>query len=277
MSNENLSQLSPELLVELLKLGSTSATPFTIDTNGDPIAIVPDGLKVLDLKAFVDPKRIERSPAFTTAASFVAYVNLFKESSTLICAATVNGASIFTAFLDYHAPGQPARVAHKATFVPVVTEDWKTLMASNRTPFGQVEFATWLEENARFIATPVAAELLELVQSLSGKSDVRFTSGIRLQSGTHKLQFEEDVELRGSVSSREGAVELPSALGLAVQPFDGAASYSLSARLKYRIAGKQLALWYEIVTPHLVVRDAVQLIVDLITKETGLTPLYGSL
>lgn len=277
MSTENLSGLSPELLVELLKLGSTSATPFTIDSDGDPIAIVPDGLKVLDLKQFVDPKRIERYVRFTTAASFSAYVNRFAEPATLICAASVNGTTIFTALLDYHAPGKPARVAHKAEFVPVVTEDWKTLMASDRKCFSQLEFATWLEENARFVTSPASADLLELVQTLNGKSDVRFDSAVRLQSGGSRVSFEEDVQLKGSISSVSGFVEFPSTLALAVQPFEGAAVYALSARLKYRIASNKLALWYEIVTPHLVVRDAVDLIVAQITKDTGLTPLYGSL
>ena len=278
MTQENqISGLSPALLAELLKLSSTSAKPFTIAPNGDPIAIVPTGMNVVDLSSYVDPKRIERIVHLTTASSFSSYVNRFKESATLISVAVLNGASTFTALLDYHAPGKPARVAHRAVFEPVVTADWKTLMASNRKPFSQLEFATWLEENSRFVKSPSSADLMELVQTLSGKSDVRFDSAVRLQSGGSRVSYNEDVELKGTVSSKSGFVEFPSILDLAVQPFEGAAVYALSARLKYRIQSNKLSLWYEIITPHLVVRDAVNLIVDQITKDTGLTPLYGTL
>jgi hypothetical protein len=52
--------------------------------------------------------------------------------------------------------------------------------------------------------------------------------------------------------------------------------YKVNARLKYRIEGRKLSFWFETVTPHQIVRDAVQGVLDRVATATNIWPLLGS-
>lgn len=64
-------------------------------------------------------------------------------------------------------------------------------------------------------------------------------------------------------------------LGAELQNLVEAVAYSIDARLRWRLKERVLTLWYELVKPHLVVRDALTQIADEITSTTGIKPLNG--
>ena len=268
----------PQLIDKIVELGG-KIFPQKGAQEGDPFVLVPNGMKVESLEHLCPPRRIQRCVKLFEADSFCEYVNRFKVPNTLIFACSSESGVLFTGMLAYHSPApelKPSMCAHMATFGTVQTPDWKAWCAANRKPMSQVEFATWLEDNAPLFTEPTGAQLLELVQTLVGSSDVRFNSAVRLQSGGNRLQYDEDVVLRGQSTTTSGDIELPAVLKAGIAPFEGSPKYELSARLKYRIDGRKLALWFETIRMHVIVRDSVMLIVQQVAEKTGIKPLFGS-
>jgi len=232
--------------------------------GGSPVVIVPQHYRVEVLD--VPEEKIAQSVTLADVDSFAAYVNKFRMPGALMFATINDAGCSIAAHLDYHdAPFLegtmfcPTWSSHVARLACVPTKEWTTWMTHNG-PQGkkdQTGFALFLEDNERLFREPTGAELLELVSSLEGKSDVRFSSAVRLSNGKARLVYEEDVELRGNVGSAvTGALEIPTGLLCGIAPFEGLPPYEVRSRLRYRIESRKLTFWYETIAPHLIVREA---------------------
>lgn len=274
-----MSELSEAAINRVLELSAKLGQPIATGEGGVPVILVPSGMKAESLAPYLPPPRIKRTVTLLEASSFVDYVNRFKTSNTLIFANVTETDASFFALLDYHAPAPeltPAYCEHAAKFALIRTPEWKVWTEQDRDPMSQVDFATWLEDNLTLFTEPTGAALLELIQTLSGKQDVRFNSAVRLQSGANKLHFDEDVVLRGASSTTEGDVELPSVLVAGIAPFQGAPKYEVRARLKYRIESRRLSLWFETIGIHVIIRDSILLVTKEVSEKTGIIPLLGN-
>lgn len=270
--------ITKEAIDRIVELGGTQAVGRAA-ANGDPYAIIPSNTKIESLKHLCPPAYIERQVRLQAADSFAEYVNRFKTPATLIFAEETAQGVKLKSILDYHlANPTPSadRCLHVALYESLPTVEWAEWKSADRKPKDQVAFATWLEDNAALFRNPTGADLLELVRTLTGKNEVRFMSAIRLDSGANRLQYDEDVELKGQLSTKSGAVVLPSIVTAGIAPFQGSAAYEVNARLKYRIESRKLNLWFETIAPHIIMRDAVLGVLKLITEKTGLTPLLGT-
>jgi uncharacterized protein YfdQ (DUF2303 family) len=253
-----------------------------VDQSGDvPFMVAPPGVQTLNLTPYFPPKFIKERVNVLTGESFIDYVNRYKTGNTMLFADVDDASAAITAIIDYHDPAKLAeRCAHKCVFETTETQEWKTWMAANRKAMSQLDFATWLEENMALFnnpdAKPTGAELLELVLSLEGKQHVNFTSTQRLDSGRNRLDYDEEVTLKGSTTTKNGAIELPRELIAGIAPFVGAIKYAVRARLKYRIQGRALSLWFETIAPHVIIRDSVSSVVQTIEAGTKLKAIYGS-
>lgn len=262
---------------QLIEIGRTQGTPIQVD-DGDPFIVLPQNYRTESISKFLSPTRITCHPQLIESGSFSDYVNRFKTEDTIIFANVTDVGATLDAMLDYHGPApklKPAYCEHQATFQTIATKEWSDWMAANGKKMDQGAFATWLEEHYPLITDPSGAVLLELVQTLIGKSDVRYNSAIRLKSGSSKLDFEEDVTLRGTTATKEGEVELPQVITAGISPFQGTEKYEVKARLKYRIESRKLQLWFETIAPHRIVRDAILGIVKQIAEKTKIIPLIG--
>ena len=94
-------------------------------------------------------------------------------------------------------------------------------MAANKKSMNQGEFAQFLEENAGMFTEPKGADLLELILSLEGRNHADIKEAFKLQSGAIKVNYTEEVVLKGVASNREGNIELPSILKVAIALFRG--------------------------------------------------------
>lgn len=52
--------------------------------------------------------------------------------------------------------------------------------------------------------------------------------------------------------------------------------YAVEARLRYRIDGGKMQMWYELVRPHKILEDAVSAVWDEIADALGATVLNGA-
>lgn len=266
--------IDKEVIDRLVELGHVAE----IEDKGDKaFSLVPGDLKAIDLSQFYPPKFIKETAKLIDGDSFSDYVNRFKTENTLVFASVTDTGARLVALLDYHGPpDKAARCEHLAVYETVPTTEWSTWQSANRQKMDQVKFAKWLEDNAKLFVAPSGADLLELVLTLEGKNEVNFTSAHRLESGKNKLDYTEDVTLRGVQSTKQGSVDLPRELVAGISPFHGAPKYSVRARLKCRIEGRKLSLWFETVEPHVIIRDSVLAVVKQVAEKTGITPLLGS-
>lgn len=282
---DNSFQLVVDNVKALLDAGAAHALPIT-QHGGRPVVIVPAGYAVKELE--LPPERIEQGRSFSDVESFGVYVNRFACPGTLLFAKVTDTNCEITAHLDYHDKtflDGSERVrgwsSHKAHLSCVLTKEWATWMkhngpkGNNGEAFSQSAFAQFLEDNERVFRAPSGAELLELVTTLEGKNNVRFNTAMRLNNGKAKIDYEEDVELRGGVGT--GQIEIPTELTCAIIPFEnGPEPYTIRSRLRYRIANRQIVFWYETITPHLVLRDAAKAVMDAVREKVKAPLLIGS-
>lgn len=98
---------------------------------------------------------------------------------------------------------------------------------------------------------------------------VEFKSAIRLSDGQTQLQYLES-------NQEVGEAKLPERITLALPVFRGdTQSYKTGARLKLQVKEANLAIWYELERPDLVLDAAYQDTLARVEKETTLKPFRG--
>lgn len=281
--------------IQLLLNTGRDQNSIGLNPGGDPFFITPGG-EAKSLATLFPPRRIKQTVTLIDAGSFVDYVNRFKSPDTLIFAQVSETAATFTAVLDYHKPteAKPDYCQHRATFTTLPTPEWSAWLKANRTPMDQVTFATWLEDNLNLFVVPndasgkplpdvpSGADLLELVQTLHGHQNARFTTALRLNTGAYSVNYDEDIVVQGSSTSKPGALELPKQIVGGFAIFQGGDNFAVPARLKTRISERKLMLHYETINVPQLIRDNLigdeqhPGIVRQIASKTGILPFLGT-
>lgn len=114
----------------------------------------------------------------------------------------------------------------------------------------QEAFAEFIESRLDDIHDPAPADLLDLAQTFSAHTSAQFGSAVRLDAGQVQLNYTERIEARAG----SGSIDIPQEFTLAIRPFVGAEKCIAKARLRYRVAGGQLKIGYQLVRPDLVER-----------------------
>lgn len=267
--------LDADTINRIVALGD-AAQPFTPEGGKFPLLALPANVTLHNLEKYLPPQRIQQGVTLLEVESFVAYVNKFKGDDTLIFVNVSECGATFKAILDYHGKDDPDYCSHTATFSLIPTPEWKTWLEADRDQMEQVDFATWLEDNAKLFVEPNGAALLELVRDLHGHKSARFTSAVRLNTGAHSVSYEEDVVVRGSASSASASMELPPTIVAGIPVFQGAAAFKVTARLKTRIEERKLHLFFETINEHGIVRDSIMDAVKQVSEGTKIIPLLGS-
>lgn len=263
----------------ILDAGAALAEFEKIVPNGlsVPVAVVPDGyeVKIPNMSQveqwLMAPLRKKGTFAFADAESFIRYVNEHKNEDTRLFASIEDTGADFYGTLNFHGK-EPSFNDHKCAMSLTPTREWKVWTGQNEKTMSQVEFATFLEDNADMFTTPSGASLLELVQTLEGKHNVAVNSAVKLQTGAIKFSYTEEVVLRGVSSNQAGDMEIPQILNVTITPFEGTAPYALKARLRYKIDNRKLTFWYKTIDAHLVVRAVCADLLQNIEKQTAIQP-----
>lgn len=236
---------------------------------GVPFVIVPKDHQLKLLDELVPPK-VHVAKANVQAHDvhgFIDYINTFKLDNTRIFAALEPKPQL-KAIVDYHAPTQPQLGAHIVHCAMQHSEEWKRWSGNNKTPMTQKEFGLFIEDNAKDVIKPSGGDLLEMALNFSSLRTVTFASGQRLQDGTVSFEFKEE--------EKTGRIKLPPNIELALPVFRGDdAAYKVSARLKYQLKEGQLAIWYELERPDLVIDDAYKHVIEDVAQQTGIEVFRG--
>lgn len=264
----------------ILEAGRQLGASARVETiNGIPVFISPDGFRVAQLPDLAaNPPRKRGTFNALDVPAFGRHFNTHKlTESVIVCdPGTESRLAVFVAIINYHGT-LPSFGDFRTAYQPEFSSEWKRWLAANKKGMDHGAFLEFLEENQEQVIEPQGAALLELIKSLEGTAAAKFESALNLHNGSTRLSYVEDVKVRGNVdaATREGTLEVPATLGLGIAPFEFGQPYKLTARLRYRVQGKQLTFAYDIVEPHRIIADAVRGICDKIKELTGVEPMYG--
>jgi uncharacterized protein YfdQ (DUF2303 family) len=238
--------------------------------NGEPMILVPKGWDAKSVPGWErdEPQRIRTTVNLGTAESFARYVNDFKSTETRIFAEIGNEIGKITAILDYHG-GVPGWCQHRAVFVPQIAEEWKRWREVDRKRMSQEAFALFLEDNLSTVRQPDGADLLQIINTIEVDGKVEFRSAQKTQNGTVRFAFTNEQR------AKSGELEVPAEFTLAMPVFEEEQAFEIQARLRYRLAGGEFGLWFEMVNPHRTVRDALAMVVNRVHTATAIAPLRG--
>lgn len=241
------------------------------------IVAVPAGYKVesLDLEPFGEaPARKRGKVTLHTGQSLAAYVNHHTVTDATALYADVEARRVVAVLDGHHAGSDNAGWGeHRAALALRHTPEWLAWIGKNGQMRDQVAFAEHIEENLLDIVDPAGADMLELAQTFQATTKVSFKSSQRLSSGEQQLTYLEDTDAKAGA---KGDLIIPTRFELALRPFEGTEPYRVTARLRYRIGGGDLAIGYVLDRPEDVVRDAFDQILADIETETGLGAYRGT-
>lgn len=237
--------------------------------EGVPLLAVPEGITVEDYSALLPaPKRIKTDPHFEDADSFGAYINLFRQDSTLIVA--FRAKNCVRSVLDYHAKGSPSWGEHTAELVIKHHEDF-TAWCGLSGSVTQWQFAEFIEDHMHNIAAPDGATLKDMVLKFQAMKETTFKSAINLQNGDVNLVYVEDSE-RGV----EASAKFPASLSLVLPVYEGQLPIQVEARIRYRIKDAKLVFQVELVRKSDLLRKAFADVLQAVENITDIKPLMGA-
>lgn len=235
-----------------------------------PYAIIPDGASIDELERLLPaPVRARATVTAKSVETFCAYVNRYTAEDTAIFADQETFRLV--GIIDYHPVAGAAWREHLVTYNAPRSLEWQTWRATSGKRMTQAEFAQFIEDNVVDIRAPVGADVLEISRNLQAKKSVEFASAIRLADGARQFGYSETV----NGASRNGTLEVPEEFTLGIPVFFGGIAYEVRARLRYRIDGGKLAIWYELYRPEYIERDAFEAVCREVSEATGIKVWQG--
>jgi uncharacterized protein YfdQ (DUF2303 family) len=256
-----MADITPEALSQLIELARGNTAPQIAPGANTPFVVIPNTMKVHELAGTIfnehadRPERIKGTVKVFDSASFCQYYNLFADGNSRVFAD--EAASRVIAILDYHeSPASEDNAArwgqHRIDLTLRYSQEWTDWKAQNGKKVSQMDFAEFLEDHAPDIVSPDAATMLEVARSLSAKTDVDFSSAIRMSNGAIQLKFNEQV--KGTYGN--GQFEVPETFDIGVPVYVGHDRVRLTARLRYRLNSGKLTFWFDLLRAAVAERDA---------------------
>lgn len=263
--------------LEAIQAGQLLGKPQK-DHGGIPFVLTPKESNISSLEHLMPaPARKRGLVSFSDLSSFARFVKEHKTGSTHVFASVTTKGAAFVAVMDYHGKADPGWGDFKAQYTCQPTPEWQKWSRCAGESMPQTEFAVFLEDLAEYFRVPTGADIMELVLTLEGKKNVRIESGVRLQNGQQRINYQEDIDLKGGSGTQKGTIDIPQTIEVAIPLFDYAVAWKTSARLRYKIENARVHFAYEIINPHLIIKQAAEDMIKTITAETQLTPFLGSI
>jgi uncharacterized protein YfdQ (DUF2303 family) len=254
-------KLATELGAALSEVRHVESTPFLL---------VPNDMKVQSLENLMAaPLRKKGTRQFKDSASFIHYVNKHKDGTTSLTYSI--DPPKFLATINDHGENEPGWRDHTALYDCPLSKEWRTWTGQDGDGMSQTNFAKFIEDNLPDVATPPAADMLEISRTLEAKKAVNFKSGIRLSDGKNEFTYEEDI--KGTAAN--GRLSIPEEFTIGIPVLEGGPRYAVQARLRYRIQDAKLVMWFDLVRPHKILEDAINEVRNEIAQATELYPLHS--
>jgi len=265
----SLSEASNENAVAI-QMGAAICAPNLIGAT--PVVVLPEGFEPTSLEKYLpNPTRGKGTVTLRDQASFVILVKGLMDEATTVYG-SYNQPQFLAVFNDTTPDAGPGWQDHRAQYDCPVSVEWNTWKNSSGKRMTQADFAQFIEDNLPDIAIPPAADMLEISRSLEAKKQVAFASGIRLSNGQNEITYTEEV----TGTAKKGKLQIPETFEIGIAVLEGGVRYAIEARLRYRIDGGKMQMWYELVRPHKILEDAVSAVWGEIADALGVPVLNGA-
>ncbi len=231
-----------------------------------------------DEKLEMTPRRKKAKVRTYEVQSFIDYIGRHgTPSHTTVWCETDYAASrvAFTSILNDHGGDEdPHWRDHTCAYTPEFSQEWRNWTKHDRKQFSQAEFAAFMEENLKDIASadglPTGAQMLEMALSFEANQDMRFKSAIRLQNGGVQMSFVQDDD-----DQTLAKMQMFDRFALGLQVFWCGDAYQVDARLRYRVREGKLTFWFELIRPDKVLESATQTLIDEIREKSECPFFFG--
>ena len=227
--------------------------------------VIPAGFErqTIDPSEYLDiPKRAKGSVVTQTVDDFARYVTRHDSQDGTTVWVDMDR-SLIVGVLDDHGQEAPGWGEHRARLQLKATDQWAHWAKLDGRLVSQEEFAEHIEDGLKEIVEPEGATMLEVVQTMQGRTKAEWKSAIRLQDGSIGFTYHEDAT---ATAGGKGQMEIPSRFKLGMAPFLGEEEYAVGARLRYRVNGGNLTIGYKLDRPGDVVRDAIDQIATRLSQ-----------
>lgn len=222
---------------------------------------------VVDLEHFAPfPKRARGTYRPASVEAFIAITKRHQAADVNTTTVWVHPTSgTIVAVLNDHGPEQDAEWGdHRVRLQLEHTEEWKRWLSKDGKLLGQEEFAEHLQDGITEIATPPAAELLEIAQTMHGTTNAAWKSGVSIRDGSVQLAYTEEAS---AAAGRDGKLAVPETFTLVLAPFIGEEPVELRARLRWRVPTGTLRLGYKLEQPEQVITNVLDRIAARLRDE----------
>jgi uncharacterized protein YfdQ (DUF2303 family) len=244
-----------------------------------------------------------------TVASFVAFVNRYKEGDRTVIFADPATMKM-TAVFDYHDPLHvdedftadalpkmtsaisPRWGRFRASFAFPKSRQYKTWTEQDGKPMSQGDFARFLEDNATDIVDPAVIdpssdtqmlsavtllglrlagpnEMLTVSRGLSLKSDERIVNAVNINTGEVQISYQQEHTMEKT------ELTVPTGFVLAMPIFDGGEWFKLLVRLRYRKIESQIKWFFQVFQLQIAFENAFRDQCTAILLATS-TPLFSA-
>ncbi len=276
-------QINTETIKELVRLGRLTAGPQVVPGGNVPYVIVPDGCTAQPLPDLVyneyerheaQPKRIIGTISVLDPESFVQYFGDFSNPDSRIFAYEPESKVI--GILDYHENHEsegpkPHWCQHRVALTLRHSEPWKAWTAQNNKHVTQQQFAEFLEQNAFDIIRPSPAEIMEVARDLQATTEVEFGGGVR-SNGAMNFKYTETT--KATVGA--GQLSVPERFTIQIPCYVGGFVVPMDALLRFRLKEGKLEIWFSLIRPDEVARQAFIGSRDQIAKTLSIDILNGT-
>lgn len=236
-------------------------------------ALLPPGYKYIP-EELTCPTSIAAHVECDTLQSLADYVERY-ESLGMVVFASMRGVR---ACLDYSVEFEEiGNSQHTANFAINTTPEWRAWSAISGRPMHQRSFAEFIEEHLDEIASPPAADVLTVANTLRGKRNIEWSNVADLANGDKSLVWEEKSDAKSA-----GDIRVPSKITLRIPIYQGAeeeTTYEVTALFRYRIADGKLTYEVKLLKTERLLKLAFERIVEqlqaLLPESTTL--IVGSL
>ena len=271
-------ELDLDTLKELLRLGSTMAQPQAVTNGQFPYALVPEGFSVQNLDDLIfnrhakAPERIMQKVGVLDPESFIEYYNLFADENSRTFA--YEPECTVTTILDYHGAkeGGPRWGDHQIKLTLRKSPEWERWTGKNNHRFTQQEFAEFLEQNSVDITTPAPAAMMEVARDLDATTEVQFGAGLRMNNGQVRFKYTEVT----TATVGGDAVTVPERFTLGLPVFVGGQRIAMEALMRFRVKDGHLILFYALIRPEEVLRQAFLAARDQIATALKIVVVNGN-
>ena len=259
-------------------LARQAGEPCAVDPNGGHVLVVEDHQHVeeIDFERFLPtPRRTTGVYTPADANSFIDYVGRHVDATHTTIWVDQIGCKVAAIINDN---GQrdgdtqsPGWGDHRAELALVRTPEWTHWLSHDGAWLGQETFAEHLQDGIMEIREPDAATMLEIAQSISGKTSADWKAATRLDNGAVGFSYIEEVQ---ASAGKSGTLEIPSEFILGVAPFYGEQPFEVRARLRYRVRQGSLTIGYRIERPTEVELQVLRGIASRLREDAGFAQVF---